>query len=46
NDKFVALNKEGELGCAQIRGNRTPKMACMSDEGHFIFEGKTMIEVE
>lgn len=44
NDKFVALNKEGELGCAQIRGRATPKMACMSDEGHFVYEGKTMIE--
>ncbi|MFC1564177.1 N(4)-(beta-N-acetylglucosaminyl)-L-asparaginase, partial [candidate division KSB1 bacterium] len=48
SDKFVALNKEGELGCAQIRGNvgSAPKMACMTEGNHFIYEGKTMIEVD
>lgn len=48
NDKFVAVNKNGEVGCAQIRGNkkRTPKAAFYSAEGFKVVEGPSLIETE
>jgi len=48
NDKFVAVNKNGEVGCAQIRGNkeRTPKAAFYSAEGFKVVEGPYLIETE
>ncbi len=48
NDKFVAVNKNGEVGCAQIRGNkgRTPKAAFYSADGFKVVEGPYLIETK
>ena len=48
NDKFVAVNKNGEVGCAQVRGNkeRTLKVAYYSTEGFKVVEGPYLIETK
>ena len=33
NDKFVAISKAGEYGCAQIQGGEPPQMSVMTREG-------------
>ncbi len=47
NDKFVALSKEGEIGCSQVRGNRgnPPRVAYMFDGEASTYEGTSIIEV-
>lgn len=46
NDKIVALNTLGEVGCASIVGNEnyTPKAAYWSDKGFKVYEGSYLIE--
>ena len=48
NDKFVAVNKNGEVGCAQVRGSkeRTLKVAYYSTEGFKVIEGPSLIETD
>lgn len=48
NDKFVAVNKNGEVGCAQIRGNkeRTLKVTYYSTQGFKVVEGPYLIETK
>lgn len=46
NDKIVAINKEGEAGCAAISGSksRPPKAAIITTAGIEIIEGSYLIE--
>ncbi len=47
NDKLVAINKNGEVGCASIRGRegREPSAAFMTESGFKVVKGTYMIEV-
>lgn len=45
NDKIVAINKKGEIGCASIKGGKyIPKAAYWSPEGFKVYEGTYLIE--
>ncbi len=46
NDKFVAVNKHGEVGCASILGrkNRKPMVAYINEDGFTAVEGSYLIE--
>jgi N4-(beta-N-acetylglucosaminyl)-L-asparaginase len=48
NDKFVAVNKRGEVGCAAIRGSKkNPPMAAFSTaDGFTAMAGKYLMEAE
>jgi len=39
-EKFVAMNKFGELGCATMSGGRNPAMSVRTEKGLSSFEGK------
>jgi len=39
SEKFVAVNKSGELGCATMIGSRNPQMSVMTDKGYTRYEG-------
>ena len=39
SEKFVAINRFGELGCATMIGNRNPQMSVMTDKGYTRFDG-------
>jgi N4-(beta-N-acetylglucosaminyl)-L-asparaginase len=39
SEKFVAINKYGELGCATMKGTRNPQMSVMTEKGFNRFEG-------
>ena len=41
-EKFVALNKKGEYGCAAMKGKRAPKMAVMNAGGLDIHTGSVL----
>jgi len=46
NDKFVAVNKSGEVGCASIIGNknRPPQLSFMNNKGFHVYDGVVLIE--
>ncbi len=46
NDKFVAVNVAGEVGCASIRGSQSyiPKAAYYTADGFGVHEGSYLIE--
>jgi N4-(beta-N-acetylglucosaminyl)-L-asparaginase len=46
NDKFIAVNKNGEVGCASIRQIRghAPELAYMSNDGFKVLQGKALIQ--
>jgi N4-(beta-N-acetylglucosaminyl)-L-asparaginase len=48
NDKFVAVNKQGEVGCASIIGSskRLPRLSYINETGFHVYDGSIMIEVE
>ena len=48
NDKFVAVNKAGEVGCAAIQGNskHKPLLSYINASGFHIHEGTFMQETE
>ncbi len=48
NDKFVAVNKKGEVGCASIIGNENqkPNLAYWNKEGFHVYAGTYQIEVD
>ncbi len=48
NDKFVAVNKKGEVGCAAIRGSQKnpPMVAYSTVDGFTAMAGKYLIEAE
>lgn len=43
-EKFVALNKKGEYGCASMRGRRGPRMAVMNANGLDIHTGSVLVK--
>jgi len=45
NDKFIAINRDGEYGCAQVRGtaDRPPHMSIHTNEGITVYHGKSVI---
>ena len=47
NDKFVAIGKEGEVGCASIIGNSNnkPELSYISEDGFKVYKGTYLIEV-
>ncbi|MFC1731849.1 N(4)-(beta-N-acetylglucosaminyl)-L-asparaginase [candidate division KSB1 bacterium] len=46
NDKFVALNKNGDIGCANVQGRRgsEPTLVYMVDGRNELYVGKNVIE--
>ena len=46
NDKFIAINKKGEVGCYSILGSkdRPPRVAWMDDKGFHVYEGGYLYE--
>ncbi len=48
NDKIIAVNKNGEVGCAMIRGNKdyTPKLSYWNENGFSVYEGTYLIETK
>jgi len=47
SDKFTAISKNGDLGCASIRGrkNNPPSIAVRDAKGERLYEGTVIIEV-
>ncbi|MFQ5822860.1 MAG: N(4)-(beta-N-acetylglucosaminyl)-L-asparaginase [bacterium] len=47
NDKFVAVNKDGEVGCAAIRGKKgkEPAASCYTEDGFKPIKGTYLIEL-
>jgi len=47
NDKFVAINKKGQVGCASILGSksRPPQLSYMNSTGFHVYQGAIMIEL-
>jgi N4-(beta-N-acetylglucosaminyl)-L-asparaginase len=39
SEKFVAINRFGELGCATMIGSRKPQISVMTDKGYSRFDG-------
>jgi len=39
SEKFVAINKFGETGCATMKGNRNPQMSVRHEKGYSRYEG-------
>ena len=46
NDKFVAVNKLGEVGCASIAGSkkRPPQLSFINKTGFHVYNGSVLIE--
>ncbi len=40
SEKFVAINKWGEMGCASMRGSRVPAMSVRTEKGADKYQGK------
>jgi len=47
NDKFVAINKNGEVGCASIRGHKKslPYASFINEKGFHVVNGTFLIEL-
>ncbi len=47
NDKFVAVNKQGEFGCAEIIGSpkKPPQLSYINETGFRVYDGSILIEV-
>ncbi|MGD8867852.1 MAG: N(4)-(beta-N-acetylglucosaminyl)-L-asparaginase [Gemmatimonadales bacterium] len=43
-EKFVAINRQGEIGCATMYGTRVPRMTVANDSGISIHEGTIAFE--
>lgn len=39
SEKFVAINKAGEYGCAYMKSGRIPRMSVMNEKGYMKYEG-------
>ncbi len=39
SEKFVAINRQGEYGCATMTGNRPPAMSVRTGKGYLRYEG-------
>lgn len=46
NDKFVAVNKQGVIGCAEIIGssNNPPQMSYINNSGFHVYDGSILIK--
>lgn len=44
-EKFVAINKKGEFGCASMRGARSPMITIMNQNGLSSYEGTNLIQL-
>jgi len=46
NDKFVAFNVKGEIGCAQVKGSKDnyPELSYYTSEGFKVYKGTNLIE--
>jgi len=44
-EKFVAINKKGEFGCASMRGRRKPVISVLNQSGLSLYEGKNLIQL-
>jgi hypothetical protein len=42
SEKFVAINKYGELGCATMKGKSNPQMSVMTEKGYTKYEGSVV----
>ena len=42
SEKFVAINKYGDIGCASMKGEGHPLMSVMTSSGPQKYEGKTV----
>jgi N4-(beta-N-acetylglucosaminyl)-L-asparaginase len=38
-EKFVAINRSGDVGCATMKGNRNPQMTVAKETGIDLFTG-------
>jgi N4-(beta-N-acetylglucosaminyl)-L-asparaginase len=47
SDKFVAVNKSGEVGCATIIGNKNhpPQLSYINKKGFHVYDGVILIEM-
>ncbi len=47
NDKYVAVNKRGEIGCAEIIGSpkKPPQLSYSNETGFHVYDGSILIEV-
>lgn len=45
-EQFVAINKQGEYGCARMRGRRPARMSVMTEKGYTVQEGTTVFKQE
>lgn len=47
NDKFIAVNKRGEVGCAEIIGSHKdpPQLAYINSSGFHVYSGSILIEI-
>ncbi|MGC9470895.1 MAG: N(4)-(beta-N-acetylglucosaminyl)-L-asparaginase [Bacteroidales bacterium] len=43
SEKFVAINKHGEVGCAMMKGARIPLMSVMNEKGYSKYEGTVAV---
>ena len=43
-EKFVAINKAGEFGCASMYGRRAPRMSVTNESGISTYEGTIAFE--
>ena len=41
-EKFVALNKKGEFGCARMKGKNPARMSVMNRDGFEVYSGSTL----
>lgn len=39
SEKFVAINRFGEIGCSTMKGNRNPQMSTRTEKGYSRYEG-------
>lgn len=46
SEKFVAINKKGEMGCARLKGRRVATMSVMNDDGYQAHEGTLFKEAD
>jgi len=47
NDKFIAVNKQGEVGCAEIIGSpkHPPQISYINSTGFHVYSGSILIEI-
>jgi N4-(beta-N-acetylglucosaminyl)-L-asparaginase len=46
SEKFVAINRFGEIGCSTMKGNRNPQMSTRTEKGLLTYEGTIAFPVK